>query len=141
MALSVVLDTNILLVTVSSRSPYHWLFQALQTERFDLLLTHDILLEYEEIIERHMGAEVAADVIAFLRIAPNVHFVTRYFRWRLIKADPDDDKFVDCAIAGRADGVVTHDRHFDVLREIAFPYVRILTLDEFKQILDEDVSS
>src|SRR5690606_41865528 len=106
----------------------------------DRRLSHDDLLLYEQIIERHTGAEVAVDVIAFRRIAPNVHFVTRYFRWRLIEADPDDDKFVDCGIAGRADGVVTHDRHFDVWREIAFPYVRILTLDEFKQILDEDVS-
>ena len=137
MALSVVLDTNILLVSISSRSPHHWLFQALFEERFDLLLTHYILLEYEEIIGQHMSAAVAADVLTFLRIAPNARFLTRYFRWQLVEGDPDDDKFVDCAIAGRADGIVTHDRHFDVLRGIGFPYVRILRLDEFEELLAE----
>lgn len=50
--LRLVLDTNILLVSISSKSAYHWIFEALLADEFDLCVTHDILLEYEEIIER-----------------------------------------------------------------------------------------
>ncbi len=136
MPLTVVLDTNVLLVAISSKSPYHWLYQALREEQYHLLVSLSILLEYEEIIAQHMDRESAAKVIAFLRTAPNVHFVTPYFQWRLIEADPDDNKFVDGAIAGRADCIVTHDHHFDVLKRLEFPVVNVLTIDEFRRVLE-----
>lgn len=50
-------------------------------------------------------------------------------------ADPDDDKFVDCAIAGNADFIVTNDRHFRVLKGIKFPKVKVITLEEFFEML------
>ena len=136
MSLTVVLDTNVLLVSISSKSPFYWLYQALQEERYHLLVSLPILLEYEEIIAQHMNQESAANVIAFLRTAPNIHPVTPHFHWRLIEADPDDNKFADCAIAGRADCIVTHDHHFDVLKRLEFPFVEVLTIDEFRRVLE-----
>lgn len=52
------------------------------------------------------------------------------YRWNLITRDPDDNKFVDCAIAGNVRFVVSNDRHFDELKEIDFPKVDILSADE-----------
>jgi len=54
-----------------------------------------------------------------------------HFRMGLITADPDDNKFVDCAFAAGADYLVSEDRHFDVLRNTAFPKINLVTLDEF----------
>ena len=48
-----------------------------------------------------------------------------------IEADPDDDKFVDCAIAGNAKYIVTNDHHYDVLRNTSFPHVDVISLDDF----------
>jgi len=59
MPLTVVLDTNVLLVSISSRSPFYWLYQALQEERYHLLVSQSIILEYEEIIAEHMDLESA----------------------------------------------------------------------------------
>lgn len=42
--------------------------------------------------------------------------VSPTFRFHLIAADPDDNKFAGCAIAAEADFIITGDRHFDVLR-------------------------
>jgi len=56
---NIVLDTNILLVAISPRSPYHWIFDAFINEKFNLCVTTDILLEYEEIISKHMGKKLA----------------------------------------------------------------------------------
>lgn len=57
------------------------------------------------------------------------------FVWSLIEADPDDNKFVDCAIAGQADYIVTHDKHFRILDEIPFPKVKTIRLDALKELL------
>lgn len=45
------------------------------------------------------------------------------------------DKFVDCAITAGADFIVTEDSHFDHLKQIQFPQLNILTLDEFNDML------
>ena len=37
------------------------------------------------------------------------------FRFQVIKADLDDNKFIDCAITANAQRIITHDRHFNVL--------------------------
>lgn len=44
----IVLDTNAVLSAVSSRSPYRVILDALFEKRYELCLTTDILLEYEE---------------------------------------------------------------------------------------------
>ncbi|GAB5519996.1 MAG: hypothetical protein RhofKO_22470 [Rhodothermales bacterium] len=105
--MTVALDTNVLLVSVSPRSPYHWLYRALRNRRYNLVVTSAVLLEYEEIIGQHMGKAVAEDVLDALTRLTNVTQVHRYYHWELIEADYDDNKFVDCAIAGHADALVT----------------------------------
>lgn len=133
MAPTVVLDTNVLLVSISDRSPYHWIYKSLREGRYDLVVTTDIVLEYEEIIGQHLGGDVAGDVRDALTRYPNVVPVRRYYRWNLIEADPDDNKFVDCAVAGNADCLVTNDRHFDVLKRNLYPRVTVITPEAFGQ--------
>lgn len=48
---------------------------------------------------------------------------------------PDDNKFVDCAIAGRVKYVVTKDKHFSILKDIPFPKVEIISIDDFLEEL------
>ncbi len=50
-------------------------------------------------------------------------------------SDPDDNKFVDCAIIANADYIVSDDSHFKVLKDIPFPVVRVLSLEQFQQDL------
>jgi predicted nucleic acid-binding protein len=66
---------------------------------------------------------------------PNLLYVNKYYFWRLITIDPDDNKFVDCAIAANADFIVTDDKHFNVLKNVAFPSVKVINAAEFLEIL------
>lgn len=134
----VVLDTNVLLVSISSKAPLRWVVDRLMNEDYILCVTTDILLEYEEIISRHMGEAVAQIVLESLENAPNVELITRYFKWNLIEADPDDNKFVDCAIAGNATFIVSEDRHFRILRTIDYPKVEVIGVEEFREVLEKD---
>ena len=54
-----------------------------------------------------------------------------HYRWNLISKDPDDNKFVDCAIFGNADFIVSDDKHFKELENVDFPKVLVVRLDEF----------
>jgi uncharacterized protein len=42
---------------------------------------------------------------------------------------------VDCAVAGAANFIVTGDRHFQVLKKIAFPKVAVISADDFVEML------
>ena len=67
--------------------------------------------------------------------AENVKKQEVYFKWQLIEIDKDDNKFVDCSIAGNADYLITNDKHFDVLKSVEFPLITILNIDEFLDLL------
>lgn len=118
----VVLDTNVLLVSISVRSRLHWVFAGLLEGNYTLCVTTEMLTEYAEIIGRQMGDEYREQTLEVLINLPNVRFITPYYRFHLLR-DPDDNKFVDCAVAAGADLLVTHDRDFDVLRQVPFPAV------------------
>lgn len=133
--MKIVLDTNLLLVIISNQSKDHDIFLALLNGQFDIYVTSEILLEYEEIISRKNGSSIANAVISLLASLSNVHFIQTYYHWNLITEDPDDNKFVDCAIAGGCDLIVTDDKHFKILEKIDFPKINILGKTEFREIL------
>jgi uncharacterized protein len=131
----VVLDTNILWVSIARRSESHWVFEALIDEIYTLCVTSDILSEYEEIISQKLGENTANSVLEIVDNLTNVELITTFYRWTLIRRDPDDDKFVDCAIACNADYLVTNDKHFNLLKKLDFPKVEVINLEEFKKLM------
>ena len=137
--LRVVLDTNILLVSISSKSKYHWLFSKLINGAYELYITNEILLEYKEIIASKYNLNVAKNVIRTLLYLENVRLVTPYYKWNLITADQDDNKFVDCYIFSNSQYLVTHDKHFAHLKDIKFPKVRVCNITQFKKLLDDSL--
>lgn len=131
MAMRIVLDTNSLLVSIGRQSKYRPVFDALVEGKFTLLLSNDIINEYVEVIGWKANAIVAEGISDFLMSSPDVEKVNIYFKWSMIVADADDNKFVDCALNGRADFLVTDDRHFDALRRVGFPPVQVMRTATF----------
>ncbi|MDZ7935961.1 MAG: hypothetical protein U5M51_13550 [Emticicia sp.] len=86
-------------------------------------------------LSQYLGKESASVVLQILENAPNVEFITRYYKWYLVKNDADDDKFVDCFVASESDFLVTRDKHFNVVRGIPFPKINIISAQELKNIL------
>lgn len=133
--MKIVLDTNILLVSISKKSQYRLIFDELLTQKYDLIISNEIINEYHEIISQKANSIVANNIIELLLSLKNIQKQEIYFQWNIIEKDKDDNKFVDSAIAGNADFLVTNDKHFNVLKEIDFPPLQILNIDEFMAIL------
>jgi putative PIN family toxin of toxin-antitoxin system len=130
-----VIDTNCLLTSIPPESKHYWLYVAFKEERFDWLISNEIITEYEEMLTKKYSSKTANLVLSILSTAPNVIFKEPYFRWNLIQTDLDDNKFPDLTIAGNANYLVTNDKHFNPLKAIDFPKINIVTLDEFKKII------
>ena len=133
--MKVVLDTNVWVISLTARSPYHSIYQALLKQQYELIVSHEILLEYEEILNEKYGEATTGRFLNLLHLLPNVHFITTYFHWNLIESDKDDNKLADTAIAASADYVVTEDTDFDVLKRINFPKLAVIKIDAFANSL------
>jgi len=135
----VVLDTNVIVSRhISARGAPARIFEHWQRRRFDIVITEAILDEYAEVfsrpsIQRHTGM-LAADVqkmideiVEFgLNVEPEQDVVGT-------SVDPDDDIFLECALAGNADYIVSGDRHLLALE--VFQGIPIVTPALFAAIL------
>jgi putative PIN family toxin of toxin-antitoxin system len=131
----VVLDANALLVSISKKSIYRPILDALIDGEFDIILSNEILSEYVEIIERKANAVVANNIAEMLLNLGNLNKVEEYFQWKLINQDPDDNKYADAAIVGAADFIVSNDQHFQILKSIDFPRVNVVSIEEFLNLI------
>lgn len=136
--MKIVIDTNVLIISIAKKSHYRPIFDAIINGKIQLILSNEILSEYIEVLEDRTTPIVAINIADFLSKSKNVHKTEVYFRWNLIKVDKDDNKFVDCAIAGNAKFIVTNDKHFNILKDIEFPKIEIISSKDFlKMIKDE----
>jgi putative PIN family toxin of toxin-antitoxin system len=133
-----VLDTNVLVSTTLIRGGKEdRILRAWQHGAFELVLSPQVLdemgraLSYEKLRKaRWMTGEEVAALIRSL--AQQAVLVPGRLRVK-VSRDPDDDKFLEAAIEGRAQHVVTGDK--DLLGLKAYRGVRIVTPDAFLTIL------
>lgn len=106
-----------------------------QSRRITLLISRQILEEYVRVLAypkvRLSDEEVRALVEE--ELLPFVDTVGVRRRLAVVQRDPDDTKFLECAVTGRASFLVTGDRD---LRELqSFRGITILTAGEFLERL------
>lgn len=135
----VVLDTNCVVQILGQNSRYSKVWDAFIEKRFVWCISNEILLEYEEIIFQKVSPLMAHTFIQTFLLAKNVVQKDPVFHFLLITQDADDNKFVDCAIATGADYIVSEDTHFRILKDIPFPNVRIIRLNDFAKDLGLDL--
>lgn len=118
--MTIVIDTNALLAMLARTHPDRAILRSWTSGRLVWAFSIAIILEYEEILAPRIGPKRWHEFLHALDLAAELHGnvlrIEPAYRWRLIAADPDDDKFADCAIAAEADWIVTDDAHFDVLK-------------------------
>ena len=127
----IVLDTNSLIQSIPPRSVYHAIWQSFLDGTNTLCVSTEILAEYEEILQRLTNVDTAQLVIELIVNNPYTLMFSPYYHFELITSDPDDNKFVDCAIVASAKYIVTEDHHYGVLKSCSFPKVDVIDLDSF----------
>ena len=64
---------------------------------------------------------------------PNLLQVNKFYFWQAVEKDPDDNKFIDCAVAANARYLISNDKHFKELKRKPLFEVEIFTFDEFEK--------
>lgn len=129
------MDTNCLIQIVSPRSKYHSLWMSFVRGEYELCVSNEIVDEYLEILQKLTSVEVAEYIMKTIINSPFVVFIDPFYKFDLIQADKDDNKFVDCAIAAQAKCIISNDHHYDILSTIPFPHVEVIKLTDFMEIL------
>ena len=127
----IVLDTNCLLQSLPTNSPYHKIWTDVLDGFIQLCVNTEILNEYEEILAAKTTKEIAHNVVEAIGRLSTTYYQEAYYHFGLIKSDIDDNKFVDCAVAAEAEYIVTNDKHFDVLKTIQWPKISIVNIKDF----------
>jgi putative PIN family toxin of toxin-antitoxin system len=141
--LRAVLDANVLASAfLQPRGPSGKILTLLVREAaFELVLSLPILDELKRIlryprVQKHLhtpAAEIEAHLAA-LAVLSDV--VEPSVPIRIVSEDPDDDRYVEAALEGRAEYLVSGDRHLLDLRE--YQSVRMVTPRAFLELLAND---
>lgn len=132
---NIVLDTNCLIMAVSANGEYYKVWQDFLDGKYNLCVSNDIIEEYVEVMGRNIRPEFAEMICYVILNSENTLLVDPTFSFDMIQADVDDNKFVDCAIVSNAKYIVSNDKHFSVLKDIPFPHVDVVNIDEFLETL------
>jgi putative PIN family toxin of toxin-antitoxin system len=117
--LRIVLDTNVLISGIFFRGNERNLLERLFNKEFEIICTEEIFEEYSVVIKRLAGKYDKNNYNEIINIiARNCTFIQNVYSKKYSR-DPDDDKFINCAISGKADYLVSGDKDLLVLKKIA----------------------
>ena len=128
--MKVVVDTNIFVSSFSGENPRK-IIDLWKNEKITLCLSNVILDEYVDVLRR-IGLKEEDELEELLSLFSrgfNIVFTTKTPKIKIIKNDPDDDKFIECAVALEAQTIITGDKKVLALKE--YMGIRILTPQKF----------
>ena len=131
----IVLDTNCLLQSLPSKSPYHKIWTDVLCGKISLCVNTEILDEYEEILSQKINSEVATNVVEAIARLHTTVYQEIYVHFGLIQDDEDDNKFADCAVASGAEFIVTNDKHYSILKRTPWPNIKVMNIKKFIELL------
>jgi hypothetical protein len=134
----IVLDTNVFISSFFGGNP-RTIIDLWKDGRLTLCLSQDIFDEYIEVLRR-LGLDNTPELEELLKLfATGFHivFTTRTPEIH-VAADPDDDKFIACALALKAGYVVSGDKALVDVR--LYQGIRIVTPREFLESMGDDIA-
>ncbi len=128
--MKVVIDTNVFVSSFFGGNPRK-IIDLWKKEKVTLCLSKDVLDEYIDVLQR-VGLEDEGEIEELLSLFAkgfNVLFTTKTPKVRAVKDDPDDDKFIECGVALKAEVIITGDKVLKALGE--YMGIKILTPQQF----------
>ena len=123
--MKVVLDTNVFVSGIFFKGPPYQILEAWHAGRIALVISPEILEEYRRVSNILAEEFPPVDLVAILA------FVEREAEFHdapplptPVCSDPDDDKFLSCAVASGATVIVSGDKH--LLRISGFRDIKVI---------------
>jgi len=128
--LKVVMDTNVFVSGVFFSGPPYQIIKAWQSGKFELVVSQEILAEYQRV------GEILAKERPKVDLNPILDFIIEHakvYKPAKLKGtvceDPDDDKFFACALASDCQLIISGDKH--LLKVSGYEGIEVLKPREF----------
>ena len=128
--MKVVIDTNVFVSSFFGGNPRK-IIDMWRDGKITLCLSKDTVDEYVKVLQR-LGLKNERELKELLDLLAkgyNLVFTTKTPKIKAVKDDPDDDKFIECAVALRADIVITGDKTLKKIKE--YLGIKIFTPEQF----------
>jgi uncharacterized protein len=130
-------DTNVLLSATFWNGDSYRIIERVEEGKIDLILSREIieefggLLEYDEIKDKikDKDLEMKRSVDELIEMST---IVEPRERFNVVEEDPEDNVFIDCAVEGEVDYLVSKDNHLLKLKD--FKGIKIVTPKEMMEI-------
>lgn len=131
--MKVILDTNVLVSGIFFKGPPFEILSAWRQKSFQLVVTHEILQEYRQVVDELAYQFPHFDITEIMEyITLNSHLSFSHTLPDKICTDPDDDKFFASAIASKTKLIVSGDKH--LLRESGYSSIEVVKPSDFLHI-------
>ena len=129
----VVLDTNVLVsALIDDGKPRKLVLELL--DKYTVILSRQMLAELADVVSRNKFSVTIGQVDRFLSSLVRMsQLVSDIARFKVVLEDPDDDVVLNTAYTGRAEFIVTGDRHLLDLDK--FKKTKIVTVNQMLEIL------
>jgi len=136
--LRVLLDTNVLISALISKGKPRTLLRQVLKNRFILILSIEILNEFITVASREYFQEYVdeREIAEFTRVLASLaHFIIIKSKFEVVKEDPDNDIVLRTAYDGKAEYIVTGDKHLLALKK--FREIKIITVSEMLELIQK----
>ncbi len=135
--MKIVLDTNVLISGIYFSGPPGTILQAWRSGKFQLAVSIEILEEYLNVAERLASRYAGVEYEGILGlIVQNAELLQASNLPEPVCEDPDDDKFLACALASNTRIIVSGDS--DLLKVSGYADIQVLTPKRFiSEFLDQ----
>ncbi len=113
-----ILDTNVFISGIFFAGPPSQILKAWENQSLQIVLSRQILDEYQRVAAALSSKFPSVDILPIIELV-TIHgqFVdTQGFNISVCE-DPDDDKFLECAAAGKCKTMISGDKHLLKLAE------------------------
>ncbi len=132
--LRVVLDTNVYFSAFTSRGVPFRIWQRALRGDYRLLISPPIMRELADVLRNDLKW-LEPEIIAQLKLIARVAvIVSPDSELQAVTKDPDDDRILECALDGKADLVVSGDKHLTRLK--SFRGIAIVRPADFMRLFE-----
>jgi uncharacterized protein len=109
-------DTNIYISALHTQGNAQELLILGQNNKVDIYISKPILEEIKDVLKRKLKWERSRIEDALLYITKIVQKVPAKEKIKAVKADPDDDRILECAVASKSHFIISGDKHLTSMK-------------------------
>ncbi|MBL7169972.1 MAG: putative toxin-antitoxin system toxin component, PIN family [Candidatus Aenigmarchaeota archaeon] len=139
--MKLVLDTNTIISGFLWKGNEFHLIKKIEEEKIELFLTEEILEEIKDVISRKKFEELLKEAELtpediLTKVTSMAKIIEPIEKLNVVKDDPDDNKFLECAISCKANYIISGDKHLLKLKE--YEKIPIIRTSKILKIIKEN---